>query len=164
MRHDLKELLKRLLQHEVDFVLVGGFASVVYGSPLVTQDIDICVAIDEAQVGKLRSALSDLAPRHRMNPNFKPSFMDYPENLEGVKNIYLETDLGILDALSELQPIGGFNEVRKNAVQISIYGFQCWVISLRDLIKIKETMTRPKDKETLLYLKEILRKTKSEER
>lgn len=160
MRDNLKALLERLLKHEIDFVLVGGLASVVHGSPLVTRDIDICIAINEEQIGRLRQALKDLSPRHRMNPNFKPSFFDYPEKLEGVKNIYLETDLGILDVMSELRPIGDFEMVKQNAITVSLLGYQCKVISLEDLIRIKEAMTRPKDKETLLYLREVLRKKK----
>jgi CO dehydrogenase nickel-insertion accessory protein CooC1 len=62
---DLKALLKNLLEHKIDFVLIGGFAGVVYGSTLVTQDLDICAAITEEQVEKLRKALKDLNPCHR---------------------------------------------------------------------------------------------------
>lgn len=159
MQSNLKQLLERLLKFEIDFILAGGLASVVHGSPLVTQDIDICITINETQVAKLRQALKDLSPRHRMNPNYKPSFMDYPEKLEGVNNIYLETDLGVLDILSELKPVGNFDRIAKNAITISLYGYPCKIISLEDLIAIKQTMSRPKDKETLLYLREILKKT-----
>ena len=158
MQLNLKALLERLLSHEIDFVLVGGFASVVHGSPIVTYDLDICITITEKEVKKIREALKDLSPRHRMNPHFKPSFNDYPKTLEGVNNIYLETDLGVLDILSELKPIGDFHTVKKNSVTISLYGYRCRVVSLEDLIKIKQTMTRPKDKETLLHLNEILKK------
>ena len=160
MQDNLKLLLERLLRYDIDFVLAGGLASVVHGSPVVTQDIDICIAINETQVGKLRGALKDLNPKHRMNPNFKPPFLEYPKKLDGVDNIYLETDLGVLDILSELKPVGNFERIQKNAITVSLYGHQCKVISLEDLIAIKETMTRPKDKETLLHLREILRKTK----
>ncbi len=163
MRRDLKALLKRLLENEIDFVLVGGFACMVHGSPLVTQDIDICLRIDDVQAGKLRAALKDLSPRHRMNPSFKPSFLDHPVTFAGVNNIYLETDLGVLDAMSELRPIGGFERIKSKAVKIPLYGFECAVISLEDLLAIKESMTRPRDKETVHYLKEILRKTRVSE-
>lgn len=158
MRNNLKLLLERLLKHDIDFVLAGGLACVVHGSPLVTQDIDICLSIDPIQVGKLREALKALSPKHRMNPNYKPSFLEYPENLEGFKNFYLETDLGVLDILSELRPVGDFNNVKQRAITISLYGHPCRVVSLEDLIQIKESMPRPKDKETLRYLKEILRR------
>ncbi len=160
MRNNLKQLLEKLLQQEVDFVLAGGFACVVHGSPLITQDIDICLAINEEQIGKLRTALSDLNPRHRMNPSYRPSFMEYPLNLEGVKNIYLETDLGVLDILSVLQPVGGFETVKRNSISIPLYGHICRVVSIEDLIRIKKTMTRPKDKETLLYLEKVLERHK----
>ena len=39
---NLNNLLKLLLENDVDFVLVGGFAGAVYGSSLVTRDLDIC--------------------------------------------------------------------------------------------------------------------------
>ena len=160
MRDNLKTLLKRLLDHDVDFVLAGGFACVVHGSPLVTQDIDICVFFDDVQISKLREALKDIKPRLRMNPNFKLSFLEHPKRSDELKNIYLETDLGILDMLSELQPIGDFQAVKSRAITISLYGRDCKVVSLEDLIRIKEMMSRPKDKEALLHLREILRKTK----
>ena len=160
MRDNLKALLKRLLDHDVDFVLAGGLACVVHGSPLVTQDVDVCVFFDDLQIAKLREALKDLDPRFRMNPNFKPSFLDHPKRSNELKNIYLETSLGSLDMMTELQPIGDFQAVSRRAVTIRLYGHDCKVVSLEDLISIKEIMSRPKDKEALLHLREILKKIK----
>jgi predicted nucleotidyltransferase len=159
MRDNLQALLKRLLEHDVDFILAGGLACTVHGSPLVTQDIDICVTFNDTQISKLRDALRDIAPRLRMNPSFKPSFLEHPKRSDELRNIYLETDLGILDMMSELQPIGNFHEVKQRSITINIYGYQCKVVCLEDLIRIKETMPRPKDKETLIHLREILKKT-----
>lgn len=78
MQPNLKALLERLLTHNVDFVLIGGFAASVHGCTMVTQDIDICAAITEEEVAKLCEALKDLHPKHRMNPNAKHSFLDSP--------------------------------------------------------------------------------------
>lgn len=152
---NLKELLERLLKNNIDFVLVGGFASILYGSTLVTQDLDICVAMTDEEVEKLRKALGDLNPIHRMNPNAPISFLEQPKDLSQVKNIYLKTNLGILDIMSELPPVGDFKVIKKNSIEINLYGHICRVISIEDLIRIKETMTRPKDKETLEHLKKI---------
>jgi hypothetical protein len=77
MCDNLRDLLKRLLENDVDFVLAGGLAFAVHGSPLVTQGIDICIAFDDQQMQRLRTALKDLNPRLRMNPNFKPSFLEH---------------------------------------------------------------------------------------
>ena len=157
---DLKALLRRLLEHKIDFVLIGGFAGTVHGSTLVTQDLDICLAITEEEVAKLREALKDINAKHRMNPSFKPSFMDYPKDLTGVNNIYLETDLGVLDILSSSEPAGSFHEIKSRSISISLYGYSCRVISIDDLIKIKETMKRPKDLQAVRELQLIREKMK----
>ena len=39
-------ILKSLLDAEVRFVLIGGLASQVHGSPSLTGDVDICFALD----------------------------------------------------------------------------------------------------------------------
>ena len=157
---NLKKLLKTLLEHEVDFVLIGGFAAVVHGATLVTQDLDICAAITEDQVNKLRKALKDLHPRHRMNPNAKHSFLEYPEVIKGINNIYLETDLGILDILSQTEPAGSFDEIKNRSLEISLYGYKCRVISIEDLIQIKKEMKRPKDLQAVEELQIIQQKLK----
>lgn len=122
---NLKNLLETLLKSKVDFVLIGGFASVVHGATQVTQDIDICAAITDETLTALRDALKEFHPQHRMNPSFKPSFMDVPSASEGVRNIYLETDLGVLDILSAVPPVGSFDIIKKNSVAIQLYGFPC---------------------------------------
>ena len=158
---NLRELLRTLLENEVDFVLIGGFAAVVHGATLVTQDLDICAAITEDQVNKLRKALKDLHPRHRMNPNAKHSFLEYPKIIKGTNNIYLETDLGILDILSQTEPAGSFDEIKNRSLEISLYGYKCRVISIEDLIQIKKEMKRPKDLQAVEELQIIQKKLKS---
>jgi len=152
---NLQQLLERLLKHKIDFVLVGGFAGVVHGATMVTQDLDICMSITEGEVSKLRTALEDLNAVHRMNPNFQPSFKDQPKDLKGVNNIYLKTDLGILDIISQVQPVGDFERVKSKSFEISLYGYKCKVISLDDLIQVKDSMPRPKDKALGAELKTI---------
>ncbi len=152
---DLSKLLKILLENEINFVLIGGFAAVVHGSTLVTQDLDICSAMTLESIEKLRFVLKDLNPTHRMNRKANLSFLEHPKSIEGLKNIYLETDLGVLDILSATSPVGDFETIKKNAIEISLYGFICKVISIDDLIKVKETMKRPKDLQAVIELKKI---------
>lgn len=42
MTTEFQNLLDRLQQAEVDFVIVGGFAAMMHGSSLMPQDIDVC--------------------------------------------------------------------------------------------------------------------------
>lgn len=152
---DLSKLLKLLLEEEIDFVLIGGFAAVVYGSTLVTQDLDVCLGITDKSVEQLRKALSPFNPKHRMNPKYKPSFLDEPKSIDNLRNIYLETDLGILDILSETLPAGDFESLASRAIEVPLYGFKCKVISIDDLILVKETMKRPKDLQAVEELRKI---------
>ena len=42
MSENFLNLLARLNEAEVDFVVIGGFAGVVHGCTMVTEDVDIC--------------------------------------------------------------------------------------------------------------------------
>jgi len=155
MDKDLNYLLKTLLDNEVEFILIGGFASIIHGSNHVTQDLDICAVISNDQIEKIRKALKELNPIHRMNLKANVSFNDRPLPDENVQNIYLQTEAGVLDILSSVIGVGDFNELKKNAIKVPLFGKECLVISLEDLIKCKQSMTRPKDRIVLDELNEI---------
>ena len=78
---NLSSLLEVLLNANIDFVLIGGFASVVHGSSMVTQDLDVCMLIDPDHIGKLRDCLKELNPKHRMTHK-KISFQEYERILK----------------------------------------------------------------------------------
>jgi hypothetical protein len=63
-----------------------------------------------------------------------------------------------LDILSQLPPAGSFDEIKKRAVEISLYEHKCRVVSLDDLIRVKEAMKRPKDLQAAQELRLIQRK------
>ncbi len=141
-------------------MIIGGFAAVVHGSSHVTKDLDITMLITPENIEKLRLALKKLEPRHRMNPSHKPSFLEEPKNLDGLNNIYLETTAGILDVVTLDKSLGSFEDLKNRALTVSLFGYECLVLSLDDLISIKEKMRRPKD---LIVLEELraLRKSQS---
>jgi predicted nucleotidyltransferase len=51
---DFQGLLHRLADSGLEFIIIGGYAAVTYGSSLVTRDLDICAALSDANVEKLR--------------------------------------------------------------------------------------------------------------
>jgi hypothetical protein len=160
MDKDLNYLIKTLLENDVEFVLIGGFASVIHGSNHVTQDLDICAILSQNQLLKLRKALEDLHPVHRMNLKANVSFNERPLPDEEVHNLYLQTDAGILDVLSHVTAVGSFDDLKKNAISVPLFGKNCLVMSLDDLIKSKEAMPRMKDK---IVLDELLKIKKLKE-
>ena len=53
-------LFASLDRHGVRYVLIGGLAAVLHGSPLPTVDADICPSREAANLERLARALTDL--------------------------------------------------------------------------------------------------------
>jgi hypothetical protein len=148
------DLLKRLNDHRVKYVLVGGMASVVHGSQIVTQDIDICAPLTPENLSGLLAALDGLHPCFRTFRDRRP-LPDEPAQLEGFKNLYLVTDLGQLDVLSEITGVGDYSEVERHIIQIDLKGTLCRVLDLDTLITAKKAMNSPKDRQAVIELEAI---------
>ena len=156
MSSEFFDLLERLKEADVDFVIVGGFAGVVYGCTYVTQDIDICCDFSADNLLALQKAISDLHPVHRMTPQRQQLNLT-EENCSQFKNLYLDTDWGQLDCLSFINGLGDFQAVKKAGTIIETEGIKLQVLSLDALIKSKKAMNRPHDKEAILQLETIKR-------
>ena len=148
---DLNQLLQRLCDADIEFVIVGGFAATLHGSSLVTRDLDVCAVLSSDNVEKLRNVLRDLRPAHRFTSQ-KLSFLDIPDPGVPMLNLYLSTEMGPVDILGSIMGVGEFEPVRAGAIEVELFGRRCHVISLDDLIRAKEALGREKD---LLAVKEL---------
>lgn len=148
---DPNQLIQRLCDAEIEFVIVGGFAATLHGSSFLTRDLDVCAVLTAENVQKLRLAFRDVHPAHRLTSQ-KLSFLDNPDPGVEVHNLYLRTDLGPVDILSSIRGVGDFERIRGHAIEIELFGRRCRVISLDDLIRAKEAVGREKD---LLAVKEL---------
>ena len=145
------QLLQRLADVGLEFVIVGGYAAITYGSSYLTRDVDICTALTEENVAKLRQALRDWNPKHRLTHK-RLSFLDFPPPGQSLNNLYLQTDMGVIDILSSILGVGDFAELKSRAEELEVDGKRHLVISLEDLIQAKEALGREKD---LLMAKEL---------
>jgi hypothetical protein len=157
---ELNRLLQTLCDAEIDFVIVGGYAAMLHGSSMLTRDLDVCTVLTDSCVAKLRVAFRDLNPTHRQTSQ-RLSFLDTPDPGVPLKNIYLQTDLGPLDILGSITGLDNFAELRKNAVQLYLFGREILVMSIDDLIKAKEALGRPKDVLVAQELRAIAEKTRT---
>lgn len=151
---DLTDIIERLADGDVDFVLVGGLAAVTYGSSMATQDIDICCEFSPENLLRLQSALDGLHPVHRMTTNRVPLELT-SSNCANLKNLYLETDMGQLDCLGEVLGLGKFEDVKQLSETIELDGKTCSILRIDALIAAKKAMGRPKDIETIKQLEVI---------
>ncbi len=159
---NFENLLARLIKHRVEFVLVGGFAATAYGSTLLTQDVDVCLRFSTDNLMRLQEALADLHPVHRMTPQRLPLRLT-PESCQDLKNLYLDTDLGQLDCLGTIQGVGDFEHVKEHSIEVNLSAGLCRILSLEALIRSKEAMGRPRDRDSLLQLKAIRQRLRQRE-
>ena len=155
------QLLERIADAGIDFVIVGGFAAVTHGSSYLTRDIDLCLVLSAENIARLRRALADLNPRHRMTPQ-RLSFLTYPPEGQPVLNLYLVTDAGVVDVLSSVLGIGDFERLKARSEKLVVAGRTYAVMSLEDLIVAKETLGREKDLLTAKELRALAAKRQAE--
>lgn len=139
------ELLRLLLEANVEFVIIGGVAAIAYGSSTFTQDFDITASFSEDNLARLMAALGPYHPRYALAIPKRP-VTETPAELSPNRNLYLLTDLGRLDVLSEVPPVGAYAQVAERAATLELYGRPCRIISLDDLIAVKRHVGRDKDR------------------
>ena len=157
MAQEDKALLARLNQQGVEFVLIGGVCGVMHGSGLLTVDLDVCCRFNPANLRRLESTLSDLHPHHRMTPNKLP-FALTDELSSSLKNLYLQTDLGKLDCLSEVTGVGDYDTALRRSIEFNMSFGPIRMFDLETLIISKEAVGREKDKYALPVLRALAEK------
>lgn len=148
------DLLKRLLDRNVELVLIGGMAGVVHGSSLVTQDLDVCAPFDDANLQRLSDALAGLRPRHRLHPD-RPALSTDVAELATFKHLYLTTRLGALDVLSVVTGLGSYEALGDRTIEIDVEGRACRVLDIDALIDSKRAIGRDKDLLAVRQLEDI---------
>ena len=137
----LIEILKRLHDAKVEFSLIGGLASRHYGVTLVTEDVDVCARFTPENLRRIESAFKEFHPRHRLTANKLP--LELTDELCGsLKNLYLKTDLGVLDCLGEVAGVGNFDAVLRQSTLMKFPFGGCYVLNIEALIQAKMAVTQ----------------------
>jgi len=153
-----KALLSLLKEQEVEFVIIGGVCGVLHGASLVTLDLDICCRFTRENLRRIEAAVKDLHPRHRLAANKLP-FELTDELCSSLKNIYLNTDLGVLDCLSEVSGIGNYEQVLQRSIPHTLSYGAFRILNLDALIAAKSAVGREKDLDALRMLRAIKERT-----
>ena len=151
MAQNDQALLTRLKDHSLEFVVIGGVCVVYHGVPLATFDLDICCPFGAENVRRIESAVEDLHPFHRLTANKLP--LDTTRSTFGqLKNLYLQTDLGKLDCLSEVEGVGDFPAVLSRSVVAHFSYGDFRFLDLDALIASKKAVGRERDLTAVRYL------------
>lgn len=156
-------IFKALNDAQVQYVVVGGLATVLHGYARLTADIDLVLNLDRPETEKAIRAITSFGfePRLPVDPML---FADEKTREEWIrkKNMRVfsfyqpDNPLLVLD-LFVREPMP-FKEMLERAAQMDIGGVMVPVCAIEDLIKLKQKAGRPQDLLDIKYLSGILRK------
>lgn len=126
---DFSDLISALADAQIEFVIVGGIASILHGSAYQTSDLDVSYARDSPNLAKLSALLSALHARLRGAPPDLP-FRPDPATLKAGLNFTFRTDKGDLDLLGELAGLGGYEAVLEASIPVELSGRGVRVLDL----------------------------------
>lgn len=139
------QLLRRLSESGVEFVLVGGLAVNAWGVVRGTKDVDIVVAPDPDNLKRL----AEVAVEAHGHVQKGEAFLSTPSSIAGElasgERVAIETELGLLDIVQGLDGVPPYTELHTSAVDTEILGVKVAVCSIDALRQMKQAAGRPRD-------------------
>ena len=157
MKFDPIAICRILNEEKVDYVVIGGFASVVLGSPLPTEDIDVLPERSRDNMARLAQALRRMNAMIRTDDEAVPARLDAEFLANMPITLNLVTDFGIVDLTFEpAGPRHGYEDWNAEATSEEVAsGLTIRVAALDDIIESKRAANRAKDLRALPYLESL---------
>ena len=137
---DFKELVELLIKHEVDYLIVGGYAVGIHGYPRYTGDLDIWLHNTPENANKILKAVNEFG-----FSSYGLTAADFtkPENIIQLGYPPLRIDL-----LTHIDGVS-FDECFPNRKEVVIEKLKVNFISYHDLLKNKKASGRNRDKDDI---------------
>ena len=150
---------------DVEYLVVGGFAAVLYGAPTITGDLDIMPGADEENIARIADVLVTLHTVVREPRSSGRRFdvtVDLLQQTAAAASmggqLRTRTTAGPLDILWRLHDGRGYSDLVGRSCLLTEDELCVRVIGLDDLIDVKTAVDRPQDRAALPYLQEIRRR------
>ena len=139
------QLLRRLSEAGVEFVLVGGLAVNAWGVVRGTKDVDIVVAPHSENLKRVAEVAVEAHGHVQKGDSFLSTPFSIAAELANGERVAIETDLGLLDVVQGLDGVPPYADLCSSAVDTEILGVQVAVCSIDALRKMKQAAGRPRD-------------------
>jgi predicted nucleotidyltransferase len=150
----LRELLARLIEADVRFVLVGGLAVNAWGYLRATRDVDFVPDPNPENLARLNSLLTDLGGKVDVDGKLLDGSAIFTFLRTGDRTL-VATELGQVDVLQGLPQVPPFAALDEKAKDVDLDGLVVRVCSLEHLIQMKRASERPRDREDLAALEAV---------
>jgi hypothetical protein len=156
------KVLEVLERHGVKYVVIGGLAAELRGSPYATRDVDVTPSRERANLGRLADALRELDAKLRISGVEGP--VEFPldqHSFDWGTTWTFVTTHGFLDIALLPDGTRGYDDLRRGASRERITDtLEVNVASLADVIRSKEAAGREKDRAVLPILRQVLERSR----
>lgn len=139
------ELLRRLGEANVEFVVVGGLAVNAWGVVRGTKDVDVVVAPEIENLRRVAEVAVEAGGHVQEGEALLGSAISIASALASGDQVAIETDLGRLDVVQGLDGVPSYADLRSRASEAEILGVQVAVCSIDDLKDMKRAAGRTRD-------------------
>lgn len=134
----MRNLFRAFERHHVDFLLISGQASILYGAATFSEDVDIWLRPGADNVRRFLAALADRRARvHKLTPPMSERNLRFGH---GFHFVIPGRPLPVyLDVMGQPPRVGSFASAKRRAVEIACEWGRLPVVSIEDLIALKRT-------------------------
>jgi len=152
---DPARIFSTLDRHGVAYLTIGAWAVIAHGYVRATADIDFVARLDQKNIARLASALTELNARLRgVDADKLDIDPTNPETLGNGASFTLDTDAGPMDFLNDVPGASDFEDMLARAHRADAGGIGVWVVGYEDLLQMKRASGREQD---LLDIHQLMR-------
>lgn len=152
-----ERIITTFLDHEVEFVIIGGVAALVHGVQRITRDIDLLIEPSKVNCRRAIEALVELeAEEYRpgsgrwvpISPRADPGWLLQEPRL-------CDSGAGGVDICNAIEGVPDWRSARAGAIEIEAFDHPFLVLGKDILIKSKLAAGREQDKADVAELNEL---------
>lgn len=139
------QLLVRVVQADVRFVVIGGLALGSWGVVRGTKDCDIVPDPATENLERLAHVVAELGGHVQLGESLLGSERSIAALLHSGERALISTQLGDLDVVQGLEGVLPYDELQASAIDIEMAGVTIAICALEHLRSMKRAAGRPRD-------------------
>jgi len=147
-------------KEKIKYIIVGGLAVNLYGIPRMTYDLDLILDLEKANLTKFLNLLK----KWGFKPKIPVDIMDFADKEK--RNVWIkDKNMKAFNLVNPDWPVGEIDVIIntpidyekgiKNVTYVSLDNISVPIVSIDDLIKMKQDTGRKQDEIDIRYLLEI---------
>ena len=159
-------MLEVLERHHVLYIVIGGFAAELWGSPYATRDVDVTPQRTRDHLGRLATVLTEIEAKLRVPDLEYPLEIQWDDRTfdQGTTWAFV-TKFGFLDIALLPDGTHGYDDLKRDATWEELTdALAISVASLAYVIRSKEAAGREKDRAVLPILRQVLERSRAKRR